>query len=1150
MAKPAFDYFNIRREMLTEEDISNRIKRAAVASDLNVTLETVGEWVGIMDIRISDKVRFNLTIAVPVGSYQMTSSVYTSEVMSICSMSVVSVGSNFVGIQASDFLPSYNQNTQNGTQQFYNNLDVSIDFGTIQNDGSNPTSTDNDIVVQFDVIVVNSSMFANGFIYTVSANVTLDSYTESASMLFTGFEQILFSIVPPIANVSSPGPVDVGDIANWTVTLDLRDAVNKIHVHAWVNGTFEYPVCNMFLGQTGPAFACFEKESGILSSFHGSLAYEIPTIINTEFNTNVSAPNSTMLEILVLTRVPHYVTMTDSLFLNIEVFLDDKLVFPMSEPIVTTTNTLPSPGAVPQILISTIENVNTVAIGSAIVFIIDVTTPPGTVTIYDVIITTDSGVVTICDVQLMGIGDNLCMDRVVNTTFTSSTNDNFYDGANVPIGSVPNLNGSADPSAVDNNFRLEAVLCVPDFSSATVGDALTLTADVYYDPTKPNTKVSDTFTYTIAASPDPLLASGNVSFSNGSVVPGYISQTVEVNVTAVFEQTADSFLLYVSVPVIGGSSLAFLEYATLSRIGTDLPCVENRTLALLSNETVSFTQTVLLVYDLGPVSHTGQAERNPFVPSNSSGENVLEFTVTLLIADHVENIQGALLPVNVTLEGASGTSAVGTAYVEVQISAVEAPQLVFIFTMEQFNYTEKKSGDNLTCDAILYLNENSTAHAQDVIVHVMTPYYIGFGSLYDVQDANVTHISNLPEPGMSFSVSEIDFKDNVSFTFSLILDPARDLPMGLENFETVVVVDMTTRGPLRPDRTDTGIMYTELNVFEFGFNTEMPNAIGMEGGVIQDCQITASSFLDTNSAADVRLNAGIGWKPLVRGTPFCEEYVKIDIGTPAYVTGVQVQSTTDSYQDIVTAFTLHYSDDGIVWYHVTQEDGIATKTFYVNVTTGGSVGDIYNVALTENERFTARYVRLTSGSCLVGLRLELTGLKQSGPTVDCATIQEKERGIPEQSYIVDGITGKIFVCGLQGVDQDVTCSWSDDNGESWIEIDDNIGTIVALVSNKSLVIGKANDNVTLLVSEDEGLTWDTLTDAFYTELQAMTGYTLSKDFPYEDNRGQSYNNMYTSHGMDGPNSMSLTGTMSGIAVSEGGPWADVAWWGTEDWNLL
>lgn len=68
--------------------------------------------------------------------------------------------------------------------------------------------------------------------------------------------------------------------------------------------------------------------------------------------------------------------------------------------------------------------------------------------------------------------------------------------------------------------------------------------------------------------------------------------------------------------------------------------------------------------------------------------------------------------------------------------------------------------DNFTCYVELYLDENSTAHAHNVLVHVMSPYYMGFGSLFDVHDANVTHISNLPEPGMSISVNSFAYKCN------------------------------------------------------------------------------------------------------------------------------------------------------------------------------------------------------------------------------------------------------------------------------------------------------------------------------------------------------------------------------------------------------
>lgn len=48
-------------------------------------------------------------------------------------------------------------------------------------------------------------------------------------------------------------------------------------------------------------------------------------------------------------------------------------------------------------------------------------------------------------------------------------------------------------------------MCAPDFSSAAVGDTLTMTVDLYYDPVSTNQKETDTLTYNIASSTDPLL---------------------------------------------------------------------------------------------------------------------------------------------------------------------------------------------------------------------------------------------------------------------------------------------------------------------------------------------------------------------------------------------------------------------------------------------------------------------------------------------------------------------------------------------------------------------------------------------------------------------------------------------------------------------
>ncbi|KAH3819894.1 hypothetical protein DPMN_121638 [Dreissena polymorpha] len=59
--------------------------------------------------------------------------------------------------------------------------------------------------------------------------------------------------------------------------------------------------------------------------------------------------------------------------------------------------------------------------------------------------------------------------------------------------------------------------------------------------------------------------------------------------------------------------------------------------------------------------------------------------------------------------------------------------------------------DNVTCTVLLRSTNTSTAHAQDVAVHVLTPPYVGVGQLIDAVDANVT-VTTDPATGITFKV--------------------------------------------------------------------------------------------------------------------------------------------------------------------------------------------------------------------------------------------------------------------------------------------------------------------------------------------------------------------------------------------------------------
>ncbi|XP_052285668.1 uncharacterized protein LOC127881632 [Dreissena polymorpha] len=580
--------------------------------------------------------------------------------------------------------------------------------------------------------------------------------------------------------------------------------------------------------------------------------------------------------------------------------------------------------------------------------------------------------------------------------------------------------------------------------------------------------------------------------------------------------------------------------------------MENRTLTLVSMTTVSHSQVTSLTYNLGPVSHPGFEGRSELInPSNNTREDEIEFKVSLLISDHVMNTQGSFIAIATTLTGNNGVPSTGHTSVGVLVTETERPELIISFLMETFLHTQKMSGDNVTCTVLLRSTNTSTAHAQDVAVHVLTPPYVGVGQLIDAVDANVT-VTTDPATGITFKISEIDFTDNVSFIFNLVLDPNRAFPVGLMHVPTVLPVDVTYRGAQRPDRADTGELYSDIIVKEFGFHTGSPAALGIESGTVQACQLTASSSRASNPPTQARLNGSGGWKPLVRGAPFCGmEYLQVDFGSSAYITGIRLQSSADDAQNVMTSFYVTYSEDSYAWYNVTDNGGFATKEFSINVPGNANVNDAYDITLNETQHFWTRYVRLVSTDtrCSVGARIELLGVKQASAPVVCATLETYVSPVPDQSYVVNPTTGTVFVCGLTQIHGEVACSRSDQIGAYWQAIYDNVGYVIGVIDNTSDVIAMSRDSTAHLLSEDDGITWDVLTNEHLAELLSQPGYVSATVFPYGDYRDVTVNTMYNNHGVNGPG-FTLTGVMEGVAVKDGGPWNVLAWWGTQDWDLL
>ncbi|XP_071081044.1 uncharacterized protein [Haliotis cracherodii] len=155
-------------------------------------------------------------------------------------------------------------------------------------------------------------------------------------------------------------------------------------------------------------------------------------------------------------------------------------------------------------------------------------------------------------------------------------------------------------------------------------------------------------------------------------------------------------------------------------------------------------------------------------------------------------------------------------------------------------------------------------------------------------------------------------------------------------------------------------------------------ALGLESGIVEDSQITASSSPYVNHPpSTARLRGQYGWVP--RST---KDYLKIDFLDYRKITGLSVQGAVYS---AIKALSLFYSLDGLVW--ETYKDNHGNQ--YIDV----SSESWFDVVRTElDSPVKARYVAISSRSAYSGVRLEVYGCNTSVDQGDPTVINSDIRG--------------------------------------------------------------------------------------------------------------------------------------------------------------
>ena len=117
----------------------------------------------------------------------------------------------------------------------------------------------------------------------------------------------------------------------------------------------------------------------------------------------------------------------------------------------------------------------------------------------------------------------------------------------------------------------------------------------------------------------------------------------------------------------------------------------------------------------------------------------------------------------------------------------------------------------------------------------------------------------------------------------------------------------------------------KTSLTSFVSETACAEALGMESGLIEDAQITASSQYDANHAAiQARLNflAGGGkageWSTRTNNV---NQWIQIDLASYTKVTRIVTQGR-NAFSQWVTKYKLQYSENGVhfIYYHVSGQN--------------------------------------------------------------------------------------------------------------------------------------------------------------------------------------------------------------------------------------
>jgi hypothetical protein len=1057
----------------------------------------------------------------------------SSTIFSICRVELVNVGSN---------LPCVNRTAVNSSVQYFavsnntGNYKAVVSLNTVcslakPNATFVPTVND---MLEFSVILKleNRVSLINGVVNNVGS-----ALKYSSGILWQGSQPITVMNVMNVLYVNQTPfiavgrlyndtfePTPVGSVAVFEVLIKTPpQSVADWTIRADVLSDPDLSICAVHVKQYGFSIPCLNlttpmrsiSRAGLLGRQIGWLdLYKLTNVgKNPLYADTIFDNNTVIVEVLVQVGAAAVVGSTHQVLISVDYGMNAVIDYQknmsvnISSPISAIFNpSAPSPTMTfYQSPVNENATVSTsVYKGQTLILTSEITVP--SLTRNDIVITimapqSPLSAVDLAHADVVFVGPNIpcILKQAIVANLTSWSGSTTNDVAVFNLGTVCHY--PIDLQSPDNDkIRIEAIATIVRNSTVASGASFDVTAIMKVNGSDVTT-IPLTFTLTDIVS--------NVEYSNlqtasmadakfnvtaSTVVSLYPADNYSVFVDVVVPANSTVFVVVdLRTPTDGISAMMTIGDISLINFGINLGSYTSLPLGLTKNceSAHNSSQTDYCYINVGKITNTGHTYRSD---KYQDGDDSMRFLITLQMADAVANNKGSLF--FITFGAKLGVPMLYKS-LEVMVNRTlsEQPDLQLASVVNR----TLTSGQLVTIDMLLYHSNVSRAEGQNVSIVLYLTKYVVFQKLLSISylgsSPNVTNMTDYQAVSITFG--HVYFTDYITFSIQLLVTSAPGASgspeltdISLESFSYIIprTGHIITAGTMIP-----------LSLIHINFTTTPQSvpvcgsvALGMKSKAIADCQLRASTVVPGHQAINARLDDTAGWVSPSRLGSF-DRHLDVYFGNLTLVTAITLQHPV-GYVPVVQ-YDVYYSNDGINW---VKGDTVSTVTGY------GPTLDSHNSLSSPIEAF---YLRLqitlpNPQSGMTGFKVEFYGCVTAAIPIlpaDLCSVREgwqKPTATPAQFYtrgfLVAGATNYFCDSVPNG---DMHC-YSSTDGVNYKAVDAMVINVIGFLPSINQLYGIANDRRAFLVSEDNGVTWVSVSPAQLTWASTQSGFVAAIPVPW------------------------------------------------------